>query len=131
MPCHAHEYHKIRDNTLFNIAAYINLGQPPGHFLGAVLTNDLKEAVTRADEGNLATLPAIVGYLYNKAPAHCWGSEDRVKAWLDWFTVHRSEIAPCSLCGGRGCAACAASGQDGLARFPYNDSEWLAQWRLL
>lgn len=65
--------------------AWINEGRLPGEFLQAVLRNDLREAVGRADAGNLIALPAYIGYLYNEAPAACWGSPEKVAAWAVRF----------------------------------------------
>lgn len=53
---------------------YVYLGVPLGSFLTAVLSNDLKEAIGRADDTNLVALPHIVAYLYNEIPAALWGS---------------------------------------------------------
>jgi hypothetical protein len=64
------------------IERYVQHGAPPSHFLGAVLENDLKEAVNRADLTNLPAIPAIVAYLYNKVPMACWGSRENVNNWL-------------------------------------------------
>jgi hypothetical protein len=61
---------------------YIEHGILPGHFLTAVLRNDLKEAVARADPVNQALLPVYVQWLYNRAPAACWGSPAQVAAWI-------------------------------------------------
>ena len=55
---------------------------PPGHFLTAVLENDLAGAVARGDETCLAGLPAIVRFLYNHAPGMAWGGPLTVRAWL-------------------------------------------------
>jgi hypothetical protein len=54
----------------------------PGHFLTAVLENDLREAMGRADEQSRAGLFQIVKFLYNDAPSICWGSPERVQQWL-------------------------------------------------
>ena len=64
------------------LLAYVLEGRPTGGFLYAVLTNDLFEAVGRADEKSLAGLFAIIGWLYNEAPADCYGDVDKVKAWM-------------------------------------------------
>lgn len=53
-----------------------------GHFVMAVLRNDLMSAVFRADDQSLAALAAIVCYCYNELPSTCWGSPDKVTAWL-------------------------------------------------
>lgn len=54
----------------------------PGGFMYAVLTNDLREAVSRADATNLRYLTNIVSYCYNEIPSVCWGSVERVNRWL-------------------------------------------------
>lgn len=61
--------------------AYIEQGHPVGNFLTAVLENNLKEAVGRADSTNILCIPAYVIYLYNEAPSACWGSPEKVAAW--------------------------------------------------
>jgi len=53
----------------------------PGGFLCAVLENNLRRAVDQADDVNLRALPAIVGYLFNRAPARCWGSREQMDHW--------------------------------------------------
>ena len=53
----------------------------PGHFLSAVLANDLSNAVGYADAENLRALASYVGWLYNEAPGACWGSAEKVAAW--------------------------------------------------
>jgi len=72
----------ISEHMLYSLEQYIQYKQPVGDFLTAVLENNLSEAVAYADENNLKNLPAFVGYLYNEAPSHCWGSKERVKEWL-------------------------------------------------
>ena len=71
----------IPEHIFGGIRRWIEFGDHPGHFLMAVITNNLKEAVGRADDECIAGLPAIVGYLYNVAPSECWGSEERAAAW--------------------------------------------------
>lgn len=61
---------------------YLEQHIDPGHFLCAVLSNDLKEAVNRADDTNINALPIYVAYLYNHAPSKCWGSTEKVNKWL-------------------------------------------------
>lgn len=72
----------IPDRMMQSLHDYCAFGHPVGHFLTAVLSNDLAEACARADEDNLRNLPAYVHYLYNEAPSTCWGSPEKVKAWL-------------------------------------------------
>jgi hypothetical protein len=73
----------INDFMLRRLKAYVEHGECVGQFLTAVLENKLCEAVGLADENNLHNLPAYVGYLCNQAPQGCWGSPERVKAWLE------------------------------------------------
>jgi hypothetical protein len=65
------------------LLSYILDGNPTGHFLRAVLSNDLKSAVGHADDNNLVCLPQYVKFLYNYAPRDCWGSPEAVKAWIE------------------------------------------------
>lgn len=75
------EYKNIRLDTISALTRYINDGIPPGGFLTAVIQNDLKMAVSRADLDNQACLVAIVRLLYNHAPAGCWGRTGAVEDW--------------------------------------------------
>ena len=62
---------------------YINDHLEPGGFLYAVLCNDLKEACARADVRNRYAIWHIVNHLYNNCPSTCWGTPERVTAWLE------------------------------------------------
>lgn len=64
------------------IQAYIETGRPVGQFLQAVLRNDLKAAVSHADDSSLAGMRGIIQFLYNYAPAECWGNEDTIIRWM-------------------------------------------------
>lgn len=72
----------IPEHMMSAIQRYIQQGIPPGNFLTAVITNDLAEAVGRADDENIGQLPAYVAYLYNEAPAECWGSSEKMQHWI-------------------------------------------------
>lgn len=65
-----------------SLRLYVEEHVPPGDFLYAVLTNDLRESFGRADENNQAAMFEIVAYCWNKIPVQCWGSPERVKEWL-------------------------------------------------
>lgn len=54
----------------------------PGSFLCAVLENNLKEAVARADSINRAALSDIVIFITNGLPSVCHGNPTKVAAWL-------------------------------------------------
>lgn len=55
---------------------------PTGGFLEAVLANDLREAVGRADSVNIRCIPGIVRFITQQLPAESWGSRKAVEAWL-------------------------------------------------
>lgn len=65
---------------------YLTRGIPPGGFMMAVLTNDLKGAVGRADLTNLKYLTNIVAYIYNHVPSIAQGSPAKVEAWIKHFS---------------------------------------------
>lgn len=60
---------------------YLLHGIQPGHFLTAVLENNLFEAMARADLVSRAGLFGLVSHLYNEAPRGCYGSREIVQAW--------------------------------------------------
>ncbi len=64
------------------LARYLMHGIAPGHFLMAVLTNDLKGAVSRGDDENQRLLPEYVTFLYNRTPSGASGSVEKVRDWL-------------------------------------------------
>lgn len=65
------------------LVLYIEEGVPPGNFLGAVLEGDLFRACDAADINNMPVIPVYAAWLYNKAPAGCFGSRARVDAWIE------------------------------------------------
>ena len=60
----------------------------PGSFLNAVLSNDLFDAIGRADHVNVRALPEICSLVYNYLPSECWGSPSAVDCWLQ---LHREQ----------------------------------------
>lgn len=73
----------IPDIILEAINRYVEHRIPTGGFLQAVLENNLKEAVFRADKENSIPLKEIVNYIYWNIPFECWGSPEKVKKWLE------------------------------------------------
>ncbi len=74
----------IPDRMMAAIERYTTGRVKPGAFLCAVICNNLREACAQADDENLANLPAFIGYFYNEAPSQCWGSAEKMAAWLDF-----------------------------------------------
>ncbi len=60
---------------------YVQYGYKPGHFITAVLENDLVGAFGRADCEAMNNLKHIIAYCYNKIPSDCWGSKWKVEEW--------------------------------------------------
>lgn len=73
-------YH-IPPRMMGGIDRYVEQGIIPGEFLQAIICNDLRESVYKADEENMANLPAYVSYFYTHCPANCWGSRERMLEW--------------------------------------------------
>jgi len=65
-----------------SLAGYLLYGQRVGHFLTAFLSNDLKEAVARADDTNVVHFREYMMFLYNRAPPDCFGSPQAHAAWI-------------------------------------------------
>ena len=98
----------IRDS----IDRYVRDRVPTGNFLRAVLSNNLTQAFMRADDESRRDLFEIARYCYNDIPANCWGSPEKVKAWLSgdkakYFTCKcgeeteapADESTKCPMCG--------------------------------
>jgi hypothetical protein len=76
------EYEAIPEHMRAALTRYVMERIEPGDFLTAVIKNDLKEAVGRADAVNLPLLPVYVRWFYNVAPGCCWGSPQNFQEWL-------------------------------------------------
>ena len=72
----------IRPDVIETLRNYVDHRIPTGGFLEAVLSNDLREAFGRADDGNRRDLFDIVRYCRWEIPGNCWGSREAVRAWL-------------------------------------------------
>ena len=72
----------VPDHMIDALRRYAASHIEPGDFLLAVLRNDLRGAVMRADDINIGLIPAYVAYCYNELPGNCWGSPEAVRAWL-------------------------------------------------
>jgi hypothetical protein len=70
-------------NIVWKLEEYAmrHIGQ--GHFLTAVLENDLFTAFNRADSQNQRRMFRIAQYTWNNLPMKCYGSTKRVETWLE------------------------------------------------
>jgi len=75
--------YEIPDYMMPGLERYIEKHISPGDFLLSVLSNDFNMACALADNTNAKNLKAYMGYLNNVAPGDCWGSPEKVKAWLE------------------------------------------------
>ena len=65
-----------------SVKMYIEEGIDGGGFLFALLSNNLGQAFCRADSDNTKAMKEWVMFLYNQAPSDCWGSKEKVQAWI-------------------------------------------------
>lgn len=72
----------VPPHMIESMVAYINTGRPLGHFLSAIVSNDLAGACNRADEINQHLLYDYVVLLSSYAPAGCWGSFEAYTKWV-------------------------------------------------
>jgi hypothetical protein len=77
------EYAEIPERMREGLRRYIVDRVQPGDFLTAVICNDLRNAVGRADAENLSLIPLYVRWFYNVAPNQSHGSLSRMNTWLD------------------------------------------------
>lgn len=61
---------------------YIEERRQPGSFLTSVLASDLMQAAAVADDINRQRLFDYANWLHNYAPPECYGSYNKVDAWL-------------------------------------------------
>ncbi len=62
--------------------SFLTHGRRPGDFLFSLLSNDLRLAVSHADDTNGNLLCEYCRFLYNNAPTGSWGSLKKVEAWI-------------------------------------------------
>ncbi len=78
-------YNRLPEALRGGMRRYVEDGIRPGHFLTAVLENDLVNAFSCADESNTARMKEIVSFLYNELPMRSygvWGSPEAVSKYM-------------------------------------------------
>ena len=73
--------HLIPEHMRDGLALWIDRGVMTGHFMTAVMSNDLMGAFERADDMNIAAMRNWCVFLYSHAPRGCFGSPERVAEW--------------------------------------------------
>ncbi len=77
-----HDCEKIPKRMMSSINRYIEHKVPMGSFLTAVFSNDLMNTAFKADDENITLIFAYVNWIFNHAPAGCYGSPENVKQWI-------------------------------------------------
>ena len=73
---------RLGPHMIGTLERYIEHGIPTGGFVEAVLSNDLFDAMARADDINQHLIHEIVSWIYNYAPSSCHGSRERCFQWI-------------------------------------------------
>lgn len=79
----ANDYDQLPRHLVENLHRYVREGRSLGHFLTAILENDLGKAVQHADGTNQKLLAVWARYVFNRIPADCHGSKEKVQAWIE------------------------------------------------
>lgn len=62
---------------------YVEMGVPTGSGMRSILENQpLADVIGRLDSTAEAHVGHIVRFIYNHTPASCWGSPEKVSAWV-------------------------------------------------
>ena len=64
------------------LIAYVVHGRPTGDFCEAMIANDLRDCVMRADHINAQNLTRNAGAFFWNAPLACFGSRDKYSEWV-------------------------------------------------
>lgn len=75
-------YYGVPEHMIEGLELYVFHRTSPGSFMRAVLENDLKGAVGKADHINKHHLHEICSFIYNCIPAVSQGSPEKVREWL-------------------------------------------------
>ena len=76
-------YSLIPERVMNNLLAYVEGQEALGGFLYAVMSNNLFQAVGRADTEMKPLIPLLVHYIHWEIPGECHGSPEHVKAWME------------------------------------------------
>jgi len=74
-------YEKLPEHIRGGMKRYIEEGLIPGDFLQAVICNNLKLSVQRADDVNIKRMLDIVSFMYWEVPMSAWGSYEKMIEW--------------------------------------------------
>lgn len=77
------DYSVIPTHCQDGMRRYIEHRILSGDFLYYVLSNNLVKAFEHADELNQIRMRDYAQFLHSQAPAACWGSREKIKAWIE------------------------------------------------
>jgi len=78
-----YNYKEVPEHMREGIRLYVEQKIRPGSFLMALLENNFIEVVALADQDNFCYLAQWAELLRWELPSTCWGSPEKVQAWLD------------------------------------------------
>ncbi len=84
--------HNIPARTKDTIDNYVGKGLRPGHFVSAMLANDLKGACGAADNINRCYIFEICSYIYNEIPHQAQGSYQAIDDWIAMIEEHTNNL---------------------------------------
>jgi hypothetical protein len=79
------DYSILPEHMQEGMKLYIEKGIKPGHFLRAVLENNLVESFARADDINIKNMFNWADFMYNQCPEEARGSKEKVEQWIQSF----------------------------------------------
>ena len=75
-------YSRLPERYREGMKRYIEEHIAPGSFLTAMLECDLEGVMGHVDLDMVCELRNIYLWIYNEAPAICWGSPEKVRDWV-------------------------------------------------
>lgn len=75
------KYELLPEHLRAGTQRYVEHGVLPGDFLKAVIRNDLRGALFRADKTSRANLHEIVRFFHFEVPSDCHGDKEKMLAW--------------------------------------------------
>lgn len=72
----------VPERIVRGIKGYVEDHRPVGHFIQAIICNDLAEAINRADDEVVTCLQGIVRLFYNQVPSNAWRSKKNYEKWI-------------------------------------------------
>lgn len=75
-------YAQFPEHMKETISKYVEHGVPVGGFLEAVITDNLRDAVFKADSSNLPLLRDYLLFFRWETPPQCHGSVENYKNWI-------------------------------------------------